>query len=75
MKHHLPRIQNISHIRNYSTSEKLDFSWAEEIQIAYVTGFAKRGLPHTSNLQTSKINNFRCVIAIDLKIVQFRGLK
>ena len=27
----------------------------------YVTGFAKRGLPHTSDVQTSMIHNFRCV--------------
>ena len=27
----------------------------------FVTGFAKRGLPHTSDLQDSTIHNFRCV--------------
>ena len=31
-------------------------------------------LPQTSDLQTSTIHNFGCVIAIDLKIVQFRVL-
>ena len=34
----------------------------------YVTGFAKRGLPHTSDLQTSTIHNFRCVKAMGLQI-------
>ena len=41
---------------------------------AYVTGFAKRGLPHTSDLQASIIHNLRCVKAMDLEIVQFRPL-
>ena len=40
----------------------------------YVTEFAKRGLPHTSDLQTSTIHNFRCVKAMGLQIVQFRTL-
>ena len=40
----------------------------------YVTGFVKRGLPHTSDLQASTIHNFRCVKAMGLQIVQFRGL-
>jgi len=31
-----------------------------------VTGFAKRGLPHTSNLPTLTIHKFRLVKAIDL---------
>ena len=39
-----------------------------------VTGFAKRGLPHTSNLQASTIHNLKCVKAMDLEIVQFRLL-
>ena len=30
----------------------------------YVTGFAKRGLPHTSNLPTLTIDNFRLERAI-----------
>ena len=33
----------------------------------YVTGFAKRGLPHTSNLPTLTIDNFRLERAIALK--------
>ena len=33
----------------------------------FVTGFAKRGLPHTSNLLTLTIYNFRLVKAIDMK--------
>ena len=40
----------------------------------YVTGFVKRGLPHTSDLQVSIIHNLRCVKAMDLEIVQFRPL-
>ena len=32
-----------------------------------VTGFAKRGLPHTSNLLTLTISKFTLVKAIDLK--------
>ena len=36
----------------------------------YVTGFAKMGLPHTSNLPTSMICNFRLEQAIDLKFGQ-----
>ena len=32
----------------------------------YVTGFAKRGLPHTSDFQTSTIHNLTCVRAMDL---------
>ena len=39
----------------------------------YVTGFAKRGLPHTSDFRTSAIHNLTCVIAMDLQIVQFRA--
>ena len=41
--------------------------------IQYVTGFAKRGLPHTSNLQASTIHNFLCVHAMGLQIVQLRA--
>ena len=33
----------------------------------HVTGFAKRGLPHTFNSLTLLIHNFRLVKAIDLK--------
>ena len=36
----------------------------------YVTGFVKRGLPHTSNLPTLTINNFRLKTAIPLKFGQ-----
>jgi len=36
----------------------------------YVTGFAKRGLPHTFNLPTLTIDNFRLVNATDLKFGQ-----
>ena len=32
-----------------------------------MTGFAKRGLPHTSNLPTLVTHNFRLEKAIDLK--------
>ena len=39
----------------------------------YVTGFAKRGLPHTCDFQASTIYNFRYVKAMDLEIVQFRA--
>ena len=39
-----------------------------------VTEFAKRGLPHTSDLQASTIHNLRFVKAMDLEIVQFRLL-
>ena len=39
-----------------------------------VTGFTKRGLPHTSDLQASTIHNFRCVKAMELQIIQFRAL-
>ena len=31
-----------------------------------VTGFAKRGLPHTTDLSTSTIHNFKCVKAMAL---------
>jgi len=34
---------------------------------AYVTGFAKRGLPHTFNLPTLTICNYGLVEVIDLK--------
>ena len=51
---------------------KLDNFIACEIIIIIVTGFAKRGLPHTSDFQTSTIHNFTCVRAMDLQIVQFR---
>ena len=37
----------------------------------YVTGFAKRGLPHTSNLPTLTIDNFRLERAIALKFGQW----
>ena len=40
----------------------------------YVIGFAKRGLPLTSNLQASTIHYLRCVKAMDLEIVQFTPL-
>ena len=36
----------------------------------YVTGFAKRGLPHTSNLVTLTTRNFRLKKATDLKFGQ-----
>ena len=42
--------------------------------VIFVTGFAKRGLPHTSDLQASTIHNFRCVKAMELQIIQFRAL-
>ena len=35
-----------------------------------LAGFAKRGFPHTSNLPTLMIRNFRLVIPIYLKLVQ-----
>jgi len=38
--------------------------------LAYLTGFAKRGLPHTSILPTLTIHKFRLVKAIDLKFGQ-----
>ena len=40
----------------------------------YVTGFAKRDLPHTSDLQTSTIHNFECVKAMGLQNLQCRVL-
>ena len=40
----------------------------------YVTGFVKRGLPHTSDLQASTIQDFRWLKGMDLQIVQFRVL-
>jgi len=39
-----------------------------------VTGFAKKGLPHTSNLLTSRIHNFGCVEVMNLKFAQPRAL-
>jgi len=36
----------------------------------YVIGFVKRGLPHTSNLPTLMIQNFRMLKAIDQKFGQ-----
>jgi len=41
----------------------------QEVHIPWlnVTGFAKRGLPHTSNLPTLTISNFRLVKVIALK--------
>ena len=38
----------------------------------YVTVFAKRGLPHTFDLQASTIYNLRSVKAMDLEIVHVR---
>ena len=38
--------------------------------LLYVTGFVKRGLPHTSNIPTLTIHNFRLVNATDLKVGQ-----
>ena len=40
------------------------------IELSYVTGFAKRGLPHTSNLPTLAIHNFGLERAISLKVGQ-----
>jgi len=37
------------------------------IMCLYVTGFAKRGLPHSSNLLTLTMSNFRLVNTVDLK--------
>ena len=42
--------------------------------IIIVTGFAKRGLPHTSDLQASTIYKFRLLKGMDLQILQFRVL-
>ena len=39
-----------------------------------MTEFAKRGLPHTSDLYASTIHNLRFVKAMDLEIVRFRLL-
>ena len=36
----------------------------------YVTGFAKRGLPHTSNLQTLAVHNLRLEKGSALKFGQ-----
>ena len=35
----------------------------------------KRALPHTSDLQTSIIHNFKCIKAMGLQNVQFRVLR
>jgi len=35
----------------------------------YVTGFAKNGLQHTSNLPTLTIHNCRCVKVMNLKFL------
>ena len=40
------------------------------VLVIYATGFAKRGLPRTSNLPTLTIHNFRLETAIDLKFSQ-----
>ena len=40
----------------------------------FVTGFVKRRLSHTSDLQTSMIHNFEFVTAIDQQIVYLRTL-
>ena len=37
----------------------------------FVTGFAKKGLTHTSNLPTLTSHNFRLEKAIDLKFDQY----
>ena len=47
--------------------------FVELLLVTYVTRFAKKDLPHTSDFQTSMIRNFTCVIAMDLQIVQFKG--
>ena len=39
--------------------------------LKYVTGFVKRGLPHTSNLPTLTIDNFSLERAIALKFGQW----
>ena len=44
------------------------------MNIINVTGFVKRGLPHTSNLLTSVIHNFRSVNAMNLKFAQYKAL-
>ena len=55
--------------RAYNCVDKIS-----NISCSFVTRFAKRGLPHTSDLQVSTIYNFRCVKAMELQIVQFRAL-
>ena len=42
--------------------------------LKYVTGFAKRGLPRTSNIPTLTMHSFRSVKAADLKLAQPRPL-
>ena len=44
------------------------------IKDQFVTGFAKRGHPYTSDLQASMIHSFRWLKGMDLQIVQFRVL-
>ena len=48
------------------------FKWLYIIQVTEykinVTGLAKRGLPHTSNLPLLTNHNFKLVKAIDLKV-------
>jgi len=38
--------------------------------LVYVTGFAKRDLPHTFDLPTSAIHNFRHITAIVLQLLK-----
>ena len=40
------------------------------VPLSYVTGFAKRGLPHTLNIMTLAIHNIRHVTAIILQFLQ-----
>ena len=44
------------------------------IKDQFVTGFVKRGLQHSSDLQASTIHCFRWLKGVDLQIVQFRVL-
>ena len=51
--------------------KKVPFRKSGHIYNTYGTGFAKRGLPYTSNLPTLTIDNFRMERAIALKFGQW----
>ena len=45
-----------------------------QVDSSYVTGFSKRGLPHTPNLPPSTTHNFGPAKPMDLQFTQLRAL-
>ena len=61
------------HVKIFSYMNDCSMYYKEiKLTFTYVTGFVKSGLPHTSNLPTLTIHNFRLEKVNDMKFGQQR---